>query len=119
MGTRKPTRATAAINLSQTDTAGTHDAAKDNVVQDLLDELDTKKSKNEHEKNAVAVAKILAPILLTNISRSMEPAAQGTLKMKAAIRKNTYDLDKLQQYGRRENLRINGLPEEERGKSES
>ena len=49
----------------------------------------------------------------------MEPAAQGTLKMKAAIRKNTYDLGKLQQYGRRENLRINGLPEEERGKSES
>ena len=45
MGTRKPTRATAAINLSQTDTAGTHDAAKDSVVQDLLDELDTKNPK--------------------------------------------------------------------------
>ena len=35
--------------------------------------------------------------------------------MKAAIRKNTYDLDKLQQYGRRENLWINGFPEEEGG----
>ena len=113
MGTRKPTRATAAINLSQTDTADTHGVAKDDVVQDLLDELDTKKSKNEHEKNALAVTKILAPILSTAISRSMEPAAQGTLKMKAAIRKKTYDLDKLQQYGRRENLRINGIPEEE------
>ena len=33
--------------------------------------------------------------------------------MKSAIRKNTSDLDKLQQYGRRENVRINGMPEEE------
>ena len=57
MYTRKPTRATAAINLSYTETAGAHGAAKNDVVQDLLDELDTQKSKNEHEKNVLAVAK--------------------------------------------------------------
>ena len=38
---------------------------------------------------------------------------QCSLKLKSAIRKNTYDLDNLQQYGRRENLRINGMPEKE------
>ena len=33
--------------------------------------------------------------------------------MGAGIRKNAYDLDKLQQYGRRENMRIAGIAEEE------
>ena len=91
--------------------AGAH--AKEDVVQDLLDELEGKRAKNDHEKNAIAVAKILGPILSTAISRAIEPVSKGTQKMQSAIRKNTYDLDKLQQYGRRENLRLHGIVEEE------
>ena len=91
--------------------AGAH--AKEDVVQDLLDELEGKRAKNDHEKNAIAVAKILGPILSTAISRAVEPVSKGTQKMQSAIRKNTYDLDKLQQYGRRENLRLHGIAEEE------
>ena len=79
----------------------------------MLDELEGKRAKNDHEKNAIAVAKILGPILSTAISRAVEPVSKGTQKMQSAIRKNTYDLDKLQQYGRRENLRLHGIVEEE------
>ena len=114
MSQKKNTRANAAVlNLSQTDTGGAHGAARDDIVQDLLDDLESKKSKTEHEKTALAVAKLLTPILSAVVTRIMEPVNNGTQKMQAAIRKNSYDLDKLQQYGRRENLRISGLPEEE------
>ena len=86
---------------------------KEDVVQDLLDELEGKRAKNDHEKSALAVAKILAPILSTANSRAVEPVSRGTQKMQSAIRKNTYDLYKLQQYGRREKLMFHGLVEEE------
>ena len=106
-------RRTARANLSQSERGhgggGASAVPKDDIVQDLIDELDNKLSKNEHEKNAIAVAKVLGPILSTAITRSM----MGTTKMQSAIRKNCFDLDTLQQYGRRENLRISGLQEEE------
>ena len=82
-------------------------------INTALDLLEGKRAKNDHEKNALAVAKSLAPILSTVTSRAVEPVARGTQKMQSAIRKNTYDLDKLQQYDRREKLRFHGLVEEE------
>ena len=57
-------------------------------MQDLLDELEGKRAKNDHEKNAIAVAKLLGPILSTAISRAIKPVTKGTQKMQSAIRKN-------------------------------
>ena len=97
-------RRAARANLSQSERGhgggGASAVPKDDIVLDLIDELDNKRSKNEREKNAIAVAKILGPILSTAITRSMT----GTTKMQSAIRKNCYHLDTLQQYGRRENF---------------
>ena len=88
---------------------------KEDVVQDLLDELEGNRAKNEqkNQQHAIAVAKILGPILSTAISWAVEPVMKCTIKIQSVIRKNTYDLAKLQQYGRRENLRLHGIAEEE------
>ena len=79
----------------------------------LIEELESKRPKSEADKMALAVAMVLVPVLTTAIRRSVEPAVAKTVKMGAGIRKNPYDLDKLQEYGRRENLRVAGITEEE------
>ena len=83
-------------------------------VSEILDTLEAKRPKNDAEKTAISVAKILTPIMATTFNRVMEPAMKGIKQMQSAIRVNCYANDSLQQYGRRENLRISGLPEEKR-----
>ena len=82
-------------------------------VSEILDTLEAKRPKNDAEKTAISVAKILTPIMATTFNWAMEPAMKGIKQMQSAIRVNCYANDSLQQYGRRENLRISGLPEEE------
>lgn len=86
MTSRKGPRAT--LGAAKDDGAS---PAKENI-QDFLDELESKQSKNGHEKNALAVVKLLAPILTTAISRAIDPVVQESLKLKSAIRKNTFTL---------------------------
>ena len=67
-------------------------------VNDIVESLEARKPRNDIEKNAISVAKILTPILATTINKAVEPAVKGVQKMQAAIRKNSYELDRLQQY---------------------
>ena len=60
---------------------------------------------------ALSVARIITPIIVA-ISRAAEPATSASTKIKAAVRRNASDIDKLQQYGMRENIRIHGMMEE-------
>ena len=60
---------------------------------------------------ALSVARIITPIIVA-ISRAAEPATSASTKIKAAVRRNASDIDKLQQYVRRENIRIHGMMEE-------
>ena len=66
-----------------------------------------KKELSDSENMAVNVANLLVP-LLDVIVRKSKP-----VKVECAVRINAYKLDELEQYGRRENLRISGFKEEE------
>ena len=88
------------------------ESTSEKLTRELI-ELEGKKPKNENDKMALSVAKVLVPIITTVVSKSCEPSVSKSLKYGAGIHKNAYDLDKLQQYGRRENMRIAGLPETE------
>ena len=83
------------------------------MARELVEELESIRPKSEADKMALAAAKVLIPVLRTAIGPSVEPAVAKSAKMRAGFRKNAYNLDKLQQYGRRENLRIAGIAEEE------
>ena len=89
------------------------ESTSEKLTRELIEELEGKKPKNENDKMALSVAKVLVPIITTVVSKSCEPSVSKSLKYGAGICKKAYDLDKLQQYGRRENMRIAGLPETE------
>ena len=66
-----------------------------------------KKELTEAESMAINVANLLIP-MLGSIIRKSKP-----VKVEAAVRVIAYRLDELEQYSRRENIRITGLKEEE------
>ena len=56
---------------------------------EFIEELESKIPKSEADKMALAVAKVLVPVLTTAIGRSVEPAVAKTVKVGAGICKKT------------------------------
>ena len=81
-------------------------------VREIIESLESRRPKSDHERTHLVVAKITTPISATTIRQALDPALGGMSKMEAAIRVNNHEVDKLRQYGRRENLRISVIPEE-------
>jgi hypothetical protein len=67
-----------------------------------------KKDMTDTEQMAVNVSALLIPLLTNIIAKT-----KATTKIECALRVNAYKLDELEQYGRRENVRISGIKEEE------
>jgi hypothetical protein len=64
---------------------------------------------NEHENMAITIASLIVPLIGNVITKQNTPTVK---KIEAATRVNRYKIDELEQYGRRENLRINGIKED-------
>lgn len=90
-----------------------HDEDEDSLIHDMLENLNNKHGETEHGKLALAVAKLVAPIITAAVSAASNLPTASSIRVKSAVRVNAYELDKLQQYGRKENIRISGIPEEE------
>ena len=72
-----------------------------------------KKDLTEAEIMSVNISSILLPLLNVTVLKSMEKNSPQSQKICSAVRVNLYKIDELEQYGRRENLRITGLLETE------
>lgn len=78
-----------------------------------MHDLSNLKIKNDNDKIAYNVAKILIPFLGKTVRSSVESYSvqkPDFEKAKANIRVNKYETDRLEQYTRRENIRIHNLP---------
>ena len=78
-----------------------------------MQDLSNLKIKNDTDKIAYNVAKVLIPFLGKNVKSSVESYSvqkPDFEKAKANIRINKYANDRLEQYIRHENIRIHNLP---------
>ncbi|MEW8544340.1 MAG: hypothetical protein AB2693_12470 [Candidatus Thiodiazotropha sp.] len=86
---------------------------EDKFVVEAMQDLSSLKIKNDNDKIAYSVAKILIPFLGKTVRSSVESYSvqkPDFEKAKATIRVNKYENDRLEQYTRRENIRIHNLP---------
>ena len=85
-------------------------------LQGLLKDKQNQPGLSDNIVTAVSVTQLLLPVLgFTNHSVDKRLSEQSTAinRMKAAMRSNVYETDRLAQYTRRENVRIAGIPETE------
>ena len=83
-------------------------------MQKLDSELAKLYCDDNNEKVAVTVARMLLPIMNVSIASAMEPNTElkeDINRMKSNILSNKYQNDRLEQYTRRENIRIHNFPE--------
>ena len=84
----------------------------DEFVVEAMQDLSNLKIKNDTDKIAYNVAKVLIPFLRKTVRSSVESYSvqkPDFEKAKANIRVNKYENDRLEQYTRRENVRIHNL----------
>ena len=85
----------------------------DEFVVEAMQDLSNLKIKNDTDKIAYNVAKVLIPFQGKTVRSSVESYSvqkPDFEKAKANIRVNKYENDRLEQYTRRENVRIHNLP---------
>ena len=86
----------------------------DEVIPRIQEMLREQPGLDQNSATAVAVAQLLLPVMgMTNKSVDKRLASQETAinKLRASVRLNAYENDRLQQYTRRENIRISGVNE--------
>lgn len=90
-------------------------------VSDILDTLKAKSRESSglsgEDNIAINVVNLLLPamglITMKAFDDGFSKAEVTTNKLKAGVRKNSYDVDRLEQYTRRENLRFSGVKEDD------
>ena len=86
----------------------------DDVVQKLDNELAKLRCDDNNEKIAVTVARMLLPIMNVTITNAVKPNTEireELNQVKSNVLINKYQNDRLEQYTRRENIRIHNYPE--------
>ena len=81
-------------------------------IQEMLREKADQPGLNENSATAVAVSQLLLPVMrvtMGTVEKRLYTTETAVNKMRAAVRLNAYENDKLQQYTRRENVRMSGL----------
>lgn len=82
------------------------------MCEKMLEDLEGMKCKSEPDKIAVSVAKLLIPMMSKSVKLAVDSVTVNKPqfeKAKANIRLVKYETDKLEQYTRRENIRIHNL----------
>ena len=99
------------------DLCSTSDENDEDVIPKLQEMLRDQADQPGLDKNtatAVAVTQLLLPVMgMTNrsVEKRLAQTETSINKLRASVRLNAYENDRLQQYTRRENIRISGIPE--------
>lgn len=95
------------------------DDADDDIIpriQEMLRERSEETGLDNNAATAVAVSQLLLPVMglsSRNIDKRLDKQETAINKLRASVRLNAYENDRLQQYTRRENIRISGITEAE------
>ena len=83
-------------------------------IQEMLKEKSEQPGLDKNSATAVAVTQLLLPVMrvtMGTVEKRLSNTETAVNKMRSAVRLNAYENDRLQQYTRRENVRISGIAE--------